>query len=171
MSAAAPALANAPQRRIVTVRLADSGIVVAYLSLIFGLLLVVLPVSFPRLIMNSWQNGSLMLAVTILALAIDAYLYIRIAYLLSAKPTVLAAACLGSLPIIVVVGHVLLLDASVAHTLAADLPNLKARVGEEVLAHTYFSLVSAIFVPFVVIRLLQQFKSRISRGRTASPSF
>jgi hypothetical protein len=39
------------------------------------------------------------------------------------------------------------------------LPNLQGRVGEEILAHTYLQLVSAVFLPFLVIRLLQQFKA------------
>jgi hypothetical protein len=39
------------------------------------------------------------------------------------------------------------------------MPNVQARVGEEILAHTYLGLVSAVFLPFLVIRLLQQFKA------------
>jgi hypothetical protein len=164
VSAPAPALAK-PERRTVTVRLADVAATVAYLSLAFGLLLVFSPVSFPRIILHSWQNGYLILAMMAVTLSLDAYLYLRIAHRLSARPTVLAAACLGSMPIIVVVGLSFLLQGAVAETLAGDLPSVQGRVGEEILAHTYLGLVSAVFLPFLVIRLLHPFKTTSSDRR------
>ena len=159
MSAPAPALAK-PQRPAVVVRLADVSAVVASVSLIFGLLVVFFPVSFPRIIVASWQRGYLVLVMMVLALALDTFLYLRISYLRSSKPTVLVAACLGSLPIIIVGGLSFLLGSTVTQTLSLDLPNLQARVNEEILAHTYLGLVSGVFLPFLVIRLLQQFKPR-----------
>ena len=169
MSAPAPALAKAP-RRTVTVRLADVAVTVAYLSLVFGFLLVSFPVSFARIIQNSWLNGNLTVAMMVIALSIDACLYVRIAYRLSAKPTVLAAACLGFLPIVVVAGLSSCLQGAVNYTVSGDLPNLQARVGEEILAHTYLGLVSGIFLPFLVIRLLQQLKAASSNRETESSS-
>lgn len=163
MSAPAPVLARST-RRIVAVRLSDAAVIIGYLSLIFGLLLLFFPVSFPRMIVNSWQHGDLIRAMMVLTLALDAYLYLRVAYLVSARPSVLAALCLWSLPIILVEGLSFLLQGAVARTLAEDLPNLQARIGEEVLAHTYLGMVSAVFLPFLVIRLLQQFK-----GPSADP--
>jgi hypothetical protein len=132
---------------------------VASLSLIFGLLLVLFPVSFPRIIVTSWQKGYLVVVMMVLTLVLDAFLYLRAAYLRSTKPTILVAACLGSLPIIVVGGLSFLMESAVAQTIAVDLPNMQARLNEEVLAHTYLGLVSAVFLPFLVIRLLQQFKA------------
>ncbi len=157
MNAPAPALAK-PQRARVIVRLADAAVTVASLSLIFGLLLIFFPVSFPRIIVTSWQRGYLVLVMMALTLVLDTFLYLRVAYLRSSKPTVLVAACLGSLPIIVVGGLSFLLESAVTQTLSLDLPNLQARVNEEILAHTYLGLVSAVFLPFLAIRLLQQFR-------------
>lgn len=157
MTAAAPALA-AVQRRIVVVRLADVAKAVTALSFLFGLLLVVFPISFPRMIVSSWQGGRLMAVMMTFTFLLDTFLYLRVAYMQSAKPRPLAAACLGSLPLLVVGGLSLLLQSAVSHTIAWDMPNLQARIGEEILAHTYLSLVSAVFLPFLVIRLLQQFK-------------
>ena len=168
MSAPAPALAEA--RRTVTVRLADAAIAITYLSLVFGFLLVFFPVSFARMIQNSWLQGNLTVAMMLITLSIDACLYVRIAYRLSAKPTVLAAACLGSLPIVVVVGLSFCLQGAVGYTLSGDLPNLQARVGEEILAHTYLGLVSGIFLPFLALRLLQQLKTARSNRETESSS-
>lgn len=161
MSAPAPALAK-PQRRTVTVRIADVAAAITCLSLGFGLLVVFFPVSFPQFLLHSWQTGSFIPAMMLLTLALDTCLYVRVSYLLSAKPTVLAAACLGSLPMIVVVGLSFLLHSAITHTLYADLPNLQGRVVEEVLAHTYLGLVSAVFLPFLVIRFLQQIKAASS---------
>jgi hypothetical protein len=169
MSAPAPALAPAP-RRTVTVRLADAALTVAYLSLIFGLLLVFFPVSFAQIIQASWQQGNLTVAMMVITLAIDAGLYVRIAHRLSAKPTVVAAMCLGSLPIVVAVGVSFCLRGAVDFTLSGDLPNLQGRVGEEILAQTYLGLVSGIFLPFLALRLLQQFKAARSNRETESPS-
>jgi hypothetical protein len=169
MSAPAPALAKAPQR-IVTVRLADAALAVSYLSLGFGFLLVFFPVSFPRIIQNSWLNGHLTVAMMVITLSIDVCLYVRIAYRLSAKPTVLAAVCLGSLPMVVTVGLSFCLQGAIAYTLSGDLPNLQARVGEEILAHTYLELVSGVFLPFLALRLLQQFKAAKSSRQAGTPS-
>jgi hypothetical protein len=101
----------------------------------------------------------------VLTLVLDAFLYLRASYLRSAKPTVLVAACLGSLPIVVVGGLGFLVESAVAQTISLDLPNLQARINEEVLAHTYLGLVSAVFLPFLVIRLLQRSKAT-SQGRS-----
>ncbi len=158
MSAPAPALAKT-QRQLAVVRLADASEAVAALSFIFGLLLVFFPVLFPQMIVSSWQRGQLMPLMMIFTFLLDTCLYLRVAYLQSAKPRPVAAACLGSLPLLVVGGLSLLLRSAVSHTLSAGMPNLQARVGEEILAHTYLGLVAAVFLPFLVIRLLQQFKA------------
>jgi hypothetical protein len=157
MSAPAPALAAKP-RRIVVVRLADSSQVLGILSLVYAALLVLFPVSFPNLIVKSWERGQLLPLMMAFTFLLDTCLYLRIAQRLSAKPGILAAACLGCLPLLVVGASSVLLQKSVKCTLLSDLPNLHAQVGEEILAHTYFGLVSAVFLPFLVIRLLQQFK-------------
>ncbi len=158
MSAPAPSLAKT-QQRIVAVRLADAAETIAVLSLIFGLLLVIFPVSFPRMIVNAWQHGQLMAIMMVLTLLVDSGLYVRVTWMQAAKPGLLAAACLGSLPLLVVGGLSLLLQSAVSHTLALDMSNLQSRVNEEILAHTYLGIVSAIFVPFLVIRFLQQFRA------------
>jgi hypothetical protein len=158
VSAPAPALAKT-QRQLAVVRLADASEAVAALSFIFGLLLVFFPVLFPQMIVSSWQRGQLMPLMMIFTFLLDTCLYLRVAYLQSAKPRPVAAACLGSLPLLVVGGLSLLLRSAVSHTLSAGMPNLQARVGEEILAHTYLGLVAAVFLPFLVIRLLQQFKA------------
>ena len=60
MSAPAPALAAPAKtpRKIAVVRMADVSGAVAVLSLIFGLLLVISPELFPRMIVRSWPRFS-----------------------------------------------------------------------------------------------------------------
>lgn len=155
----APALAVvSKQHRIVVVRLADSAEAIGLLSLIYAALLAIFPVWFPNFIITSWERGQLLPVLMVFTFLVDTCLYLRIAQRLSAKPGILAAACLGSLPLVVVGAASLLLERSVRYTLMSDLPNLHARVGEEVLAHTYLALVAGVFLPFLAIRLLQQFK-------------
>ena len=162
MSAAAAALAVKAQRRVVVVRLADASNAVTALSLIFGAMLVLFPEAFPRMIVNSWQRGQLMPILMVTTFLLDTTIYLRIAYLQSARPGPVAAACLGSLPLLVVGGLSLLQQGAVSHTLAGDLPNLQARISEEILAHTYLGLVGGVFLPFLVIRLVRQFRTKNS---------
>ena len=158
MSAPAPDLAK-PQRPKVIVRLADAAVAVASLSLIFGLLLVFFPVAFPRIIVTSWQRGHLAVVLMVLALVLDAFLYLCASYLRSAKPTVLVAACLGSLPTIVVGGLSILMESAVAQTISLDLPNLQARIQYETTKSA--TIVSAVFLPFLVIRFCNSSKQQV----------
>ena len=158
----APGLALAPrQHRIVVVRLADSAEAIGVLSLTYAALLAIFPVSFPHLIVKSWERGELLPVMMVFTFVLDTGLYLRIAQRLSAKPGMMAAACLGSLPLLVVGGASFMLQKSVKYTLTSEWPNLHARVGEEILAHTYLALVAAVFLPFLAIRLLQQFKNTV----------
>ena len=114
----APAAALAPrEHRIVVVRLADSALLVGVLSLVFAALLVIYPVWFPNLIVKSWERGYLLPLTMVFTLLVDTCLYLRIAQRLSATPSMAAAACLGSLPLLVVGASGLLLQRSVKYTL------------------------------------------------------
>lgn len=156
MSAPATALAiDQPTRRPAAVRLADVAAPMSCLSLLFGLLLIVFPVSFPHLVLRIWENGYLTVGLMALTLALDAAVYIRIVYRMAAKPSALAAVFLGSLPIIIVTALSFLLHAAIAETLAGALPSLQDRITNEVLAHTFLGLLAGIFLPFLVVRLLQ----------------
>jgi hypothetical protein len=155
---AAPAAAKV-QRRIVVVRLADVAEAVAVLSLGFGLLLIFFPVSFPKILVHSWEHGQLTLFMMGFTFLLDTFLYLRVAHLMSARPGAVGAACLGALPLLIVAGLSFLLQAAVAQTLSIDLPNLQGRIGEEILAQTYLALVAAVFLPFMLIRVLQGFKA------------
>lgn len=167
MSAPASALAKI-ERRVVVVRLADAAEAVAVLSTVFALALILFPVSTPRVIVNSWEHGSWMIAMMLFAFVVDTCLYIRVAHILSARPGMVAAACLGSLPILVVGGLSLLLQRTIHYMISSDLPNLQARLGEEILAHTFLGMVSAVFLPFLIIRFAQQFRAhRRSRAQSS----
>src|SRR5436305_6846953 len=134
----------ASERRIVVFRLSHSANAIGALSLVYALLLVVFPVAFPNMIVKSWERGQLLPAMMMFTFLLDTCLYLRIAQRLSAKPGILAAACLGSLPLLVVGGASFILQSAVKYTVMSDLPNLHARIGEEILAHTYLGLVAAV---------------------------
>jgi hypothetical protein len=155
MSAAAPALAKG--RRPLAMRLADPAATLAYVSFLFGLLLVLFPVSFPRLIVENWQHARLTPLMILFTVSLNLGLYLSVAHRRSAKPGMIASACLGSVPVFLLAGLNFVLQATIAHTLAGNIPNASARIDEEILAHTYFAMIAAIFAPFLVIRLGQQF--------------
>jgi hypothetical protein len=159
MSASAPTLAKAPGTTVV-VRLADPAAAVAYLSMAFALATVFFPASFPGFIVRSWQQGRLIPALIAFTLLVDATLYIRVAKLISSKPRLLASAFLGSLPIFIVIGLSVPFENAISLALSGYCSHVSARIAEEVLAHTYFTAVSAIFLPFLLIRLVQQFNTR-----------
>jgi hypothetical protein len=157
VSASAPALATQSHPAL-AMRLADPAATLAYVSFIFGLLLVVFPVSFPRIIVQNWQNARLTPIMILFTVSLNLALYLGVAHRRSSKPGILASACLGSVPVFLLAGLNFLLQATIAHTLSGNIPNALARVDEEILAHTYFALIAAIFGPFLLIRLGQQFR-------------
>jgi len=156
-SAVAPAIAK-EQPRTLAMRLADPAATLAYLSLLFGLLLVLFPVSFPRLIVENWQNARLTPIMILFTVSVNLGLYLSVAHHRSARPGIAAAACLGSVPVFVLAGLNFVLQATIVHTFSSSVPNASLRVDEEILAHTYFSMIAAIFAPFLIIRLTQQLK-------------
>lgn len=161
MSASAPALAK-QLRSTVAMRLADPAAMLAYVSFIFGLLLVFFPVSFPSIVLQNWRNARLTPIMILFTVSLNLGLYLKVTYQRSAKPGILASACLGSAPVFVLAGLNLLLQATIAHTLSGDIRNAPGRVDEEILAQTYFALIAAIFAPFLLIRLGQQFQKNNS---------
>lgn len=157
MSAIAPVLVQSKQR-IVIVRLADVSFAMASLSGSFALLLLLFPVWFPQQVFIAWQRGYLPTLTAIFTLLLDGALYFRIAHMHSAKPGILHAVWLGSMPVLVSLASTLVLQSAISDTVRRDLPNLNQRLIEEVLAHAYLGIISAVFVPFLVIRLTQQFR-------------
>ncbi len=156
MSAAATALAKEP-RRTVAMRLADPAAMLGYVSLMFALLLVLFPVGFPHVIIQNWRSARLTPIMILFTVSLNLGLYLRVTYQRSARPGVVASACLGSVPVFVLAALNLVLQATITHTFLGNFPNAMARVEEEILAQTYFAIVAAIFAPFLLIRLGQQF--------------
>jgi protein-S-isoprenylcysteine O-methyltransferase Ste14 len=161
VSAPAPALVNTQSRRL-AMRLADPAATLAYVSLVFGSLLVFFPVSFPRLVVQNWQNARLTPIMIFFTVCLNLGLYLRVAHQRFGKPGIVASACLGSVPVILLAGLNFVLQATIAHTISVNAPNAVARVNEEILAHTFFALIAAIFGPFLLIRLAQQLRKENS---------
>ena len=155
MSAAALGLAVAP-KPIVKVRLADAAVAGGWVSLIFSLLLVAFPASFPEVIVESWFDGRLTTGMLLFALLFNCARYARIARLRSAKTDPLAFLAIGLGTAITVICFSLIFPAIALMTL----PGLDVRAYEEVLALAYFAVVAAVFFPFLVIRFTQDLRKR-----------
>jgi len=122
MSASGAAAALAKEaRHTVAMRLADPAIMLANVSLIFGVLLIVFPSSFPHLILKNWQNARLTPILILLTVALNLGLYLRVAHRRAAKPGIMASACLGSVPVIVLAGLNLLLQRTILQTFTGDI--------------------------------------------------
>src|SRR5258708_7727742 len=160
-AAAAPALVG-KGLRAVPMRLADTALMLTCLSFVYGSLLVVFPSSFPRLMFQSWESGSITPVMIALAGFLNVGLYLSVAHKRSSKPGMVASGCLGGMPVLVLVGLHFVLQATITRTLSGYIPNAQARVDEEILAHVYFGLIAAVFTPFLLIRLAQQFKQTSS---------
>jgi hypothetical protein len=160
MSAPAPALGQSP-RPIVVVRLSDPSVLAAYVSFAFAFALALFPVSFPGVISKNWFNGHLVLTLALVCCLLNAVSYLRVAHMLSRKPGLLASAALGFFTVVTVVG-LSAIETTVVAAWIPGLPNPQLYTTEEILAHTYFTLISALFFPFLAVRLLQNFK----RGRS-----
>ena len=111
----------------------------------------------PAVIIQNWQSARLTPIMILFTVSLNLGLYLTITYQRSARPGVVASACLGSVPVFVLAILNLVLQATITHTFSGNIPNAPARVDEEILAQTYFALVAAIFAPFLLIRLGQQF--------------
>lgn len=153
MSAPAPGLVATPTP-IVRVRLGDAANAATCVSVIFSLLLTVLPGSFPNLIMKYWFSGHLTEGVLLFALLFNYALYLRIARQRGAKADRLAMLALGVSTALTVIGFSFVLPAAVLMKHWRE----QALVREDLLALVYFALVAAVFIPFLIIRFTQDRK-------------
>ena len=156
MSAPAPALDPTPEP-IVVIRLSDSAALAAYVSFAFAIALALFPASFPAVISKNWLNGHLVLILALCSCLLNAVSYLRVAHMVSRKPGLLASAALGFFTVVTVVG-LTVIETKVIGSWIIGLPNPQPRLTEEILAHTYFTLMSSLFFPFLAVRFLQRFK-------------
>ena len=160
----APALALAPKPQpIVIVRLSDPALSAACLSLVFAAAVVLLPVWFPQIIAATWFKGQLTPVLALITCLLNAGSYIRVAYIRSRKPGILAPALLGLLTVSIVVG-LTAIESRVIGASIAGLADPQARVVEEILAHTYCTLMFALFIPFLGVRFCQNLGTGLSRN-------
>ncbi len=156
MSAPAPALAATPDRAL-KIRLADVAVAGGCVSLLFSLLLVGFPDYFPRMILESWSNGHLIAGLLLFAVLFNCALYVGIARMRSATTTAVGYLAIGS----GTAATALTFSWIVPVASLVEQQNLtRVRAREEVLFLVYFAVVAAIFVPFLIIRLTQEFKKK-----------
>jgi hypothetical protein len=159
MSAPAPALAKVHYVAC-KVRLGDAAALAGLLSLCFGVLVLLFPTWFPRVITESWQYGTLVPVLTFFSVAVNAAMYLRIAHKQFARPEPLASGFMALLTVGTVMGFGFLLESVALHPQLQPGSNTQARITEEVLALIYFALMGAILVPHFVIRFTQNLFQR-----------
>ena len=154
----APAPAPVPQqRRMLRIRLSDPAAAAAYVSLMFAVLVLIFPARFPALLADGWFTGRLTPALIVIAGLLNAGVYLRVAHLRSAKPGLAGSAVLGMLTALTLVG-LMLLESQVVRVQISHASNPQAYVTEEILAHTYFGVISGLFIPYLFLRFAQALK-------------
>jgi acyl dehydratase len=139
------------------IRLSDPAAAAAYASVVFAVLVLIFPASFPRMLADGWFTGRLTPALIVIAGLMNAGIYLRVAHLRSAKPGLVGSAVLGVLTALTLAG-LMLLESQVVRAQISYASNPQAYVTEEILAHTYFGLISGLFIPYLFLRFAQGLK-------------
>jgi len=142
------------------IRLSDAAGVGGTLSLLFGVLVLLFPDTFPRIIAENWESGRLTALMAFGALIVNGAIYLRVVHLRHSRAQLWTSAYIAFLTVVVIVGFSFLEHAAVLRTELQLLPQPALREREEILAHTYFALIAAIFIPFLLVRLTQNFKRK-----------
>ena len=166
MSAPAPGLTTPPKPIVmVKVRLGDAANAATCVSLIFSLLVVVLPESFPNVVIQNGLNGHLAAGVLLFAMSFNCAIYLRIAKQRCAKADARVLLALGFITALTVIAFSFILPVAVLMTQWQS----QARMREEVLALVYFAVLSAVLFPFLVIRFTQDRKGEVSKATESLP--
>jgi len=149
----------------VKVRMSDAAVLAGAASLLYALVLMAFPRAFPELLARVFGWGYFFLALGVVLVGTNEILFLRISKRRSQKPDLLTAGYIAFLTTTVVFGFWLLVSAANLQTEISQLvpdPSGRARdrVGpEELLVYTFLTMVSGIFLPYLMVRVTQNYVS------------
>ncbi len=154
----------------VKVRMSDSAVLAGAVSLLYALALMVYPRAFPELLERIFKRGYFFPALAVLLLASNEILFVLISRRRAQKPNLLTPGYIAVLTITVVFFFRLLVVAADAQMQISHLllhTSQPDGISSEVLlVYTHLGMVSGIFVPYLVVRVTQNYVSGAnSRGR------
>jgi hypothetical protein len=157
----------------VKVRLSDSAVLAGAVSLLYAVALMVCPRAFPELLKHIFESGRFFPALTVLLVAANEILFVLISRRRAQGPGLLTPGYIAILTIGVVLQFRLLVytahaQAQLSH-LSLSLSSLQASSGildgissEDLLVYTHLALVSGIVLPFLLVRLTQNYMPNTS---------
>jgi hypothetical protein len=151
----------------VKVRLSDSAVLAGVVSLLYAVALVVYPIAFPGWLKSRFAGGLAFSALAIGLVAANEILFLLISKRRARKPDLLTAGYIALLTVAVVFLFrflVMMADAQMqlselSHRTAGHV--LDGMRSEELLIYTHLILVSAIVLPYLLVRLTQNYVSDV----------
>ena len=158
-------LMNSYRLNAVKVRLSDSAVLAGVVSLLYALALIVYPRALPEALERIWVGGHIFLALTVLLLAANEILFVFISRRRAQKPDLLTSGYIALLTIAVLFVIRLLVNAADVQTQLAHIllhgfhPVRDGISSEELVIYTHLALVSGIVLPYLLVRITQNFVS------------
>jgi hypothetical protein len=150
-----------PQRiRATKVRIADSALMAGVVSLAYLVLVLVSPRVFPEILAAQFERGVLTVGIALLALALNLGWYLRIARIRQSSLSLLTVIALVMLTLVIAACFSVLVNVSLLRAQVSTVEQQYLQVTEEILIYTYIALVAAIFLPYLVLRLTQDFVTK-----------
>lgn len=152
------------------VRLSDAAVLAGTVSLLYALALMLWPSEFPQALDRVFHGGYFYYALALPLVASNAILFVLISRRRNQKPNWLTHGYIAFLTVtLVFVLRALLLyadeQAQIAHF--HRYTSFGGGIGaEEILLYTHLGIVSGIFLPYLIVRLTQDY---VSPGNSAEP--
>jgi hypothetical protein len=145
-----------PRQRTKKIRVGDSAIMAAVVSLVYGACVIAAPRVFPEILAAQFERGVLTTGIGLLALALNLGWYWRIAKMRQSSLSALTVIALVLLSLFFTACFSVLVNNSMLRAVAGG-EHSYMQVTEEVLVYTYMALVASIFLPYLVLRLTQDY--------------
>jgi hypothetical protein len=149
----------------VKVRLSDSAVLAGAVSMLYALGLMVCPRAFPELLERIFEWGYFFPALAALLVATNEILFVLISRQRAQKPGLFTPGYIAFLTVAVVLVFRLLVVAADSQTQLSHLflhASSRVRDGissEELLVYTHLAMVSGIVLPYLVVRVTQNYVS------------
>ena len=155
-------LLNSSRLNAVKVRLSDSAVLAGAVSLLYAVALIVFPRAFPELLQRLFWSGRFFPALTLLLVATNEILFVLICRRRAQRPG-LTLVYFAFLTIGIVSFFRLLVYGAHAQALFSQLfvgvaSGVREGISsEELLVYTHLAIVSGIFLPYLMVRVTQNY--------------
>jgi len=149
----------------VKVRLSDSAVLAGVVSLLYALALMVCPRAFPDLLERIFERGYFFPAITVLLVTANEILFVLISKRRAQRtgvftPVYIALLTIGVVLVFRVFVYVGDAQAQLSHLVFQASSGVRDGISsEELLVYTHLAMVSGIFLPYLLVRMTQNYVS------------